>query len=68
VTTGWPIGRGLVIDVGKFGTPLGLASNETQKNWNYSRSLLYTLAEPTYHTGLRATYPLADSFALTGYW
>jgi len=48
-------GRGVSVDVGKFGTPLGLEDNETPANWNYSRSLLFTVGEPTYHTGVRAT-------------
>jgi hypothetical protein len=51
-----PVGRGLAIDVGKFGTPVGIEDNETNETWCYSRSLLYTLAEPTFHAGGRATY------------
>ncbi len=38
------------VDVGKFSTPIGFEDNESITNWNYSRSLLFTLAEPTYHT------------------
>ena len=37
-------------------------------NWNYSRSLLYTLAEPTYHTGLRATYPMTTTLDASANW
>jgi hypothetical protein len=56
------------IDVGKFGTPVGLEDNETPQNWNYSRSFLFTLAEPTYHTGLRVTHRIADTLAVSAFW
>jgi hypothetical protein len=59
---------GLVIDAGKFGTPLGIEDNESPGNWNYSRSLLFTLAEPSYHTGVRATLPVAPRVAVSGFW
>jgi hypothetical protein len=58
----------LAIDVGKFGTPVGLEDNETPQNWNYSRSLLFTLAEPTYHMGVRATHHVTDSLAISAFW
>jgi hypothetical protein len=68
VSAALPVGRGLAVDAGKFGTPVGLEDNETPQNWNYSRSLLYTFAEPTYHTGLRATYDLARDLAVSAFW
>ena len=68
VTAIVPLGRGVTIDIGKFGTPIGLEDNETQHNWNYSRSLLYTLAEPTYHAGVRFTYPLGETLAVSLFW
>ncbi len=63
-----PAGRGLAVDIGKFGTPVGFEENETPTNWNYTRGLLFTLAEPTYHSGARATYPLTDDLALSAFW
>jgi hypothetical protein len=63
-----PVGRGLAVDVGKFGTPVGLEENESLPNWNYSRGLLFTWAEPTYHTGLRTTYSATPEVALTAFW
>jgi hypothetical protein len=63
-----PVGRGLWVDAGKFSTPVGFEDNESNQNWNYSRSLLFTLAEPTVHTGLRATYPVTDAIAVSGFW
>jgi hypothetical protein len=61
-----PVGRGLQIDVGKFVTQHGAEVIEAKDNWNYSRSLLFTLAIPYYHMGVRATYVPNDKFALMG--
>jgi hypothetical protein len=63
-----PVGSGLEVDVGKFGTPIGLEDNEALGNWNYSRSLLYLLAEPSYHSGLRLTYPVTKTLAVALFW
>jgi hypothetical protein len=63
-----PLGRGLGTDLGKFSTPVGLEENDPLHNWNYSRSLLFTLAEPTYHSGLRATYPVTDALGVSLFW
>ena len=62
-----PAGKGLQIDVGKFVTQHGAEVIETKDNWNYSRSLLFALAIPYYHFGVRATYPFNDKFSLAGY-
>ena len=62
-----PAGRGLQFDVGEFLTPIGNESIKTKDNWNYSRSLLFTLAEPYYHMGVRATYGFGDRLTLAGY-
>jgi hypothetical protein len=62
-----PVGKGLEVDVGKFVTPHGAEVIETKDNWNYSRSLLFTLAIPYYHFGVRATMPFSDTFALSGF-
>ncbi len=63
-----PVGRGLALDAGKLETPVGLEDNESLENWSYSRSLLYLLAEPSFHTGLRATYRTSDQVAISAYW
>ncbi len=68
VTARVPLGRGLLVDIGKFGTPVGIEDNEALGNWNDSRSLLYLLAEPSYHTGLRLTYALRDNLAVSLFW
>jgi hypothetical protein len=60
-------GSGLQIDFGKFVTPLGNEVIKAKDDWNYSRSLLFTLAIPFYHMGVRATYNVNDKFSLAGY-
>jgi len=62
-----PAGKGLQLDAGKFVTPFGAEVIETKDNWNYSRSLLFALAIPYYHVGLRATYPFSDKISLAGF-
>jgi hypothetical protein len=47
---------------------VGVEDNDSNRNWNYSRSLLFTLAEPTYHTGARLTFDIARSFAAALIW
>ena len=61
-----PLGQGLQFDVGKFVTPIGNEGIKTRDNWNYSRSLLFTLAEPYYHAGVRASYSVNDHFSVSG--
>ena len=52
-----PAGKGTIqLDFGKFVTQHGAEVIETKDNWNYSRSLLFSLAIPYYHTGVRAAY------------
>jgi hypothetical protein len=68
VTVRIPVGNGLSIDAGKYNTPMGLEDNESWTCMNHSRSLLFTLAEPTYHSGLRATYEPAEGFAISTFW
>jgi putative OmpL-like beta-barrel porin-2 len=52
-----PAGKGTVqLDFGKFVTQHGAEVIETKDNWNYSRSLLFALAIPYYHEGVRVAY------------
>jgi hypothetical protein len=62
-----PVGSGLQLDFGKFVTPAGAEVIKTKDNWNYSRSLLFTLAIPFFHAGLRATYSPSDKVTLAGF-
>ena len=61
-----PIGKGLQIDAGKFVTQHGAEVIEAKDDWNYSRSLLFALAIPYYHSGVRATYSPTDKISLMG--
>ncbi len=54
-------------DLGKFVTPHGAEVIESQDDWNYTRSMLFTLAIPFYHVGIRATVPVNDKLSLTGF-
>jgi Putative beta-barrel porin-2, OmpL-like. bbp2 len=62
-----PAGSGLQIDVGKFYTPIGNEVVKVKDDWNYSRSLLFTLAEPTYHMGVRVGYAVNDHFSVAAH-
>ncbi len=62
-----PAGKGLQFDFGKFVTPFGAEVIESKDNWNYSRSLLFALAIPYYHAGVRTTYAFNDKFSLAGF-
>ena len=62
-----PVGSGLTIDFGKFVTPAGGEVIESKDNFNYSRGLLFALAIPYYHTGLRVGYAVNDQVSVTGF-
>jgi hypothetical protein len=62
-----PLGQGLQFDIGKFATPMGNEVIKTRDNWNYSRSLLFTLAEPYYHAGVRVSYSVNDHVSLSAH-
>jgi hypothetical protein len=63
-----PLEHPVMIDVGKFGTPVGLEDNESLNAWNYSRSLIYAWAEPSLHTGLRLSCKLTDTLDVSAFW
>jgi hypothetical protein len=54
--------NGLQLDFGEFVTSAGAEVIESHSNWNYSRSLLFALAVPYYHFGLRVTEPMGKYF------
>lgn len=53
--------KGVEVDLGDFTTWAGAEVVESKDNWNYSRSLLFALAIPYYHFGVRASVPLGSS-------
>lgn len=54
--------RGTQLDFGQFVTSAGAEVIEPQDDWNYSRSLLFSLAIPYYHFGMRATAPVTKTW------
>src|SRR5579872_263935 len=61
-----PIGNGLTIDVGKWGSSIGIEGNYTKDQMNYSRAYWFDFL-PFYHMGVRAAYKVNDKLALN-YW
>lgn len=61
-----PVGKGLTVDFGKWGSSIGIEGNYTKDQTNYSRSYWFNFL-PFYHMGARVTYPVNDRFALN-YW
>ncbi len=54
--------KGFEADFGDFATSAGAEVIDTKDNWNYSRSLLFALATPYYHFGIRTSMPIGSSF------
>jgi hypothetical protein len=61
-----PVGKGLTVDFGKWGSSLGIENNYTKDEMNYSRSFYFDFL-PFYHMGVRASYPINDQLTLN-YW
>jgi hypothetical protein len=59
-TARWGI---VTLDAGKFNTTAGAEVTESNKNWLYSRSLLFN-AIPALHTGLRLTLKPTDMISV----
>jgi Putative beta-barrel porin-2, OmpL-like. bbp2 len=55
----------VTLDLGKFDTIFGAEVADSQLNFNYTRGLLYWLAQPAFHTGLRANFDIVDEFWIT---
>jgi len=56
----------LTVIGGKYVTLAGAEVINPTGNTNFSRSLLFTWAEPLDHTGIRATYALSSTFSVIG--
>jgi putative OmpL-like beta-barrel porin-2 len=61
-----PIGNGLTLDVGKWGSSIGIEGNYTKDQMNYSRAYWFDFL-PFYHMGVRASYKVNDELTLN-YW
>lgn len=53
------------LDFGKFDTFVGAEVDDSQDNFNYTRGLIFTYAQPRWHAGLRATAELLPELSLT---
>jgi hypothetical protein len=60
-----PVGHGLKLQVGKFGSILGFEADERPANLNITQGF-NALLDPAPSTGLLATYPLNDRLKLIG--
>jgi hypothetical protein len=58
-------GTPLSIDMGRFNTTAGAEVIEANRNWIYSRSLLFFII-PVTHTGVRANLKINDMISLQG--
>ncbi len=61
-----PLGKGVNVDFGKWGSSLGIEGNYTKDQMNYSRALWFDFL-PFYHMGLRASIPVTEQFNVN-YW
>jgi outer membrane murein-binding lipoprotein Lpp len=61
-----PLGKGINVDFGKWGSSLGIEGNYTKDQMNYSRAYWFNFL-PFYHMGARANIPVNDRFSVN-YW
>lgn len=59
-----PVGNGLTLKGGKFVKIVGNEHIEPWANPTYSRSYIFTFAEPFTHTGGLASYPITDMVSI----
>jgi len=59
-----PKAKGFEMDFGKFVTSAGSEVIESKDNWNYSRGLLFVLAIPYFHFGLRTSLPATKTWTV----
>jgi hypothetical protein len=58
---------GAGLDIGKFYTPFGYEVVESNANYNYSRSFIFTDLLPVYHAGVRLYTPSYKGLVFTVY-
>lgn len=61
-----PLGKGINVDFGKWGSSIGIEGNYSKDQVNYSRAYWYDFL-PFYHMGVRARFPVNDRLTLN-YW
>lgn len=60
----WKPGTAVALDFGKFDTFVGAEVPDSQDNFNYTRGLIHSFAQPRFHTGLRASAELIPELTL----
>ena len=62
-----PLGKGLLIDFGKFASHIGSEALDGYDGWNYifSRSFLFNYT-PNTHTGIRMKYAISNTIGVLG--
>lgn len=60
----FPVGNGVTVDFGKWVSALGIESNFTKDQMNYSRAFYFNFL-PFYHFGFRTNYAVNDKFNIT---
>ena len=58
-----PVGNGLTVDFGKWASSLGIETNYSKDQMNYSRSYFFNFL-PFYHFGFRTRYEVNDKLTL----
>ena len=61
-----PLGKGINVDFGKWGSSIGIEGNYSKDQVNYSRAYWYDFL-PFYHMGVRASFPVNARLTLN-YW
>ena len=61
-----PVGKGITVDFGKWGSSLGIEGNYSKDQINYSRAYWFDFL-PFYHMGVRLSAPISNRFTLN-YW
>ena len=64
LTVNVPIGSGVKVTLGKFGTTMGYESSFTEENFNWSGGNQWLFAEPFTHTGVLLSYQLTSELEL----
>ena len=64
VTVNVPVGNGLKVLFGKFGTTMGYESTFTEENFNWSAGNQWTFLEPFTHTGVMLSYQATPELEL----
>lgn len=62
-----PTLNGITFDFGRFYSHMGRESFKASQNWNYSQSLTFKYANPTWHEGLRVHFINKSDFSLSAF-